>query len=71
MGAACQHEEFLATSESTFWAPKPHCEALLSDEDRAFSNNMKMPERAGGISSFGRTTLQIPHVVRKNVLINF
>ena len=53
-----RQKEFLATSKSTFWALKPHCESMLSDESRTFSNNMKMLDGPGGIASFDWTTLK-------------
>ena len=53
-----RQKEFRATSEISFWALKPHCESMLSDESKTFSNNMKMLDKPDGIGSFDWTRLE-------------
>ena len=49
---------FLQEIKKTFWAPMPNCEKQLCEEDRAFLENMKGPERVGRIAGLDQTLQQ-------------
>ena len=51
-----KRKAFLEEMKRTFWAPQPHCEERLNEEDRKFLEIMKT-SREGGVSSLDRKTL--------------